>query len=1552
MQVSNIAFVSANYSDVTKLNMQRNASDWYLMNRTTGEPLENAKVKTWQRNYDYTTRKESWKNGKIYTSNKDGLIAFGKEEQHNVFYPEIIVGEDKLFVQSGIQSYSEQHKLHETQRTFLFIDRSIYRPGQTVFFKGIIVDSKGYKNKEHSLVANKSIRVGFYDMHHQMLKDEEFFSNNFGSFHGKFIIPEGGMNGTFSILTENGVAQVQVEEYKRPKFEVLFDTVHSAYSLHESITVNVSAKAYAGNSISDAKVRYRVYRTTRFPYYWCFYRWGQPASPEMEIVHGSLTTDKEGKFSIPFTALPDETIPTSTMPIFDYRIVADVTDLNGETRSNTTQISVSYQAYQIKIEAPEKVDRNYTQVYKIQTTNLQGTFVAIPVTVTCKKLKAPTKTLRARLWAKPDIYTISKSEFSKLFPEDEYNNENDYMQWEMEREVWSEQMITTQEGFMPNHLPEEQGWYVLEVSYTDKNGEKLVEKKYIRQTDGKQPVILPNEHLFVTHVPTKYLPNETVKVSIGTPYEKLWVLLLTNRNEVSKEWLQVERIKNVSFALTENDRGGFYLTGVSVKNNRVYTLSEFIDVPYTNKELNIQIETFRDKMLPGSKQEWKLKIRGLQKEKVGAEILASMYDASLDAFSNHPIPTLDLFTNNFNHVQWNTYYGFTISYGQTNYRRNYEAIKPYEKVYDALVWWGMEFGNVGIVMEADNPFAAPMANVKGIRTKMMAAKSEDAMQMDESLKNVMTDDVAGGSKQLDSSSPSFTKNSPIPFRKNFKETAFFYPQLQTDADGNVVLAFEAPEALTRWKLHVLGHTKDLAIGNFSIESTTQKEVMIVPQTPRFLREGDKIQYAAKVTNLSSKEIIGIAKLDILDVVGDEKLNALFANQVNEKAFTLQKGESTLINWELLIPLGYSNPVIVQTFAGAKDKLGKETFSDGEQNVLPILSNRMLVTETFPLPVRWNSKKNFSFDKLGQAKNSATLKHHNVSVEFTSNPSWYVLQALSYLSNYPYDCSEQTFNRYYANVMAHHIVHTNPAIQSVYQKWKENPSNTLSPLEKNQELKSILLSETPWVLEAISAKQQEEQLATLLDSERMAKELERNIRELKILQTPNGGFSWFKGMPEDRFITQYILTGIGRLQHLGMHEMGSAQRLEEMMLAALQYADARLQEDYDKMLREKLNLQEQRISSMQIQYVYMRSYFLEQPIPDEMKMAFDYYMQQIEKQWTKQPVGMQAMMALVLLRYDKRATALEILKSLREQAIRKEEMGMYWKSVNSSYFWYEAPIETQCVLIEAFKEVGNVQQEVDELKIWLLKNKQTQHWKTTKATADACYAILIEGSNWLQQDPDIQLTLGNTTILSKEMDKEAGTGYFKINYMANQIHAEMANIEVKIEGNVKQEKPSIGVSWGAMYWQYFEDLDKITPSETPLKIKKKLYLEKNSDRGLVLAQITDKESLQVGDKVIVRIELSADRDMEYVHMKDMRASCFEPTNVISSYKYQGGLGYYESTKDVCTNFFFSWLPKGNYIFEYSMFVTNKGLFSNGITNIQCMYAPEFSSHSEGIIVEVK
>jgi uncharacterized protein YfaS (alpha-2-macroglobulin family) len=1016
----------------------------------------------------------------------------------------------------------------------------------------------------------------------------------------------------------------------------------------------------------------------------------------------------------------------------------------------------------------------------------------------------------------------------------------------------------------------------------------------------------------------------------------------------------------------ETDRGGMAMSYAFVQHNRVYKGGESFTIPWSNKELNISYSTFRDKLLPGANEKWTVKITGNKGEQVAAEMLAGMYDASLDQFKPHSWNRINIWPSLYNAVNW-LEKGFNKVESEAYNKREATYVQPLNKRYDRLGFYRTTKEEESFGMENNLYLNYDMLENKTPGIVLRGAAQMAAPVLKEEIMGAFSDGyVSSTSKRKESGKVVYQKNevitSAIPFlevgqgdsdkavqvRKNFNETAFFFPNLKTDAEGNISFEFTIPEALTKWKLMTLAHTKDLASGYIEKTTVTQKPLMVQPNASRFLREGDKMEFSAKIVNLGDSEVTGTAQLELLDAATNKPVDGWFKNVFPTQYFTVAAGQSAAVKFPMEVPFNFNSAMSYRIIAKTNNA------SDGEEMALPVLTNRMLVTESMPINLRNQSSKNFKFDKLLNSGGSNTLSNHALTVEYTSNPAWYAVQALPYLMEYPYECAEQTFNRYYANALASSISNSIPKIKTIFEKWKTIDTAALqSNLEKNQELKSVLLEETPWVMAAQNETQQKKNIALLFDMVKMSNEMDKAFNKLKEMQSSNGGFVWFKGGPDDRYITQYIITGIGHLRKLNALSADNYQKVKAIVDKGVVYLDKKIKEDYDNLIRYKTKLSNNNLSDIQIQYLYMRSFFTEYKIADASMTAYNYYRGQAQKFWLSNGKYEQAMIALALNRTKDEVTPKAIIKSLKENAIVKEEMGMYWKEwTTGGYYWHQAPIESQAMMVEAFGDIDKNNTTVDDLKTWLLKQKQTQNWKTTKATAEACYALLLGGNNWLSEEKEVTINLGNTTIKSSDNATEAGTGYFKKRIEGDKVKPEMGNIAVSLNSSTSKPLNSTATSWGSVYWQYFDDLDKITSAETPLKLKKQLFVERNSDKGPVLEALANGAELKVGDKVKVRIELKVDRDMEYVHMKDMRAACMEPVNVISEYKYQGGLGYYESTKDASTNFFFGWLGRGTYVFEYPLFVTHTGNFSNGITTIQCMYAPEFTSHSEGIRVNVE
>tara|TARA_R110002049_G_scaffold206269_1_gene376775 strand:+ start:13357 stop:19920 length:6564 start_codon:yes stop_codon:yes gene_type:complete len=1686
-----------------------------IIDRNHGAPIANVNVElSYYENNSRSLQREN------FNTNELGEIKVEKDNDHyrNVNLKITCSNETVYFGDYYVNQKYTEDKEDVSYTSFLFTDRSIYRPGQTVYFKAIAMKTKKGKSE---VVDNEKVYATLYNVNDEEVKELELLTNAFGSVSGEFILPNNGLNGEYYIefdgededfFTEH---YFSVEEYKRPKFETKFTPVTETFKINDSVTVKGTALAYAGSNITDAKVVYRVHRKVQYPRWYFWYRPWFNSEPQ-EITHGESITNDKGAFEITFKAIPDTSVEKSSLPIFNYEITADVTDLNGETRSATTIVNVGYHALVANLNIENTLDKTKKDhEIIIDTKNLNGEFVAAKGSIKIYKLQAPNSVLRPRPWAAPDYQEFSEEAFKNLFPHDAYGNEQNTDTWEKGTLVFEKTFNTeTSKTLKLGNIKKwASGQYLMLLESKDKFGQLVKDEIKTTLFSDDDNTLADNQLFSITTDKASYNIGDTAFVTFASAAENLSI---TVSIEKDKKIIQTKIVqlnankKTISIPVTKNDLGGFVVNYSFAAFNSFKSGSQPIFVPYPKTNLEIETTTFRDRLQPGTDETWRFTIKGPNGEKVSAELLASMYDASLDQFKPHAW--------DFNPIQNPHYYVQSYSrayqsFGTKNFRvynnNNNKAYLNYpQQFYDELNWFGFNFNNnqwaynnyvnklkrkynskhedkyddsikegfvSGIVNDEDgNPLPGASVLVKGTsngtqtdfdgnftikadkkdilvisyvgystheikltkNNRLIISLASDSANLDEvvvvgygtqrkasltgavsqvmvsetaeesDIENLLSGKIAGVAIENNSGAPGAvsnimirgtgstdSKNAPlyvvdgvivegelnldpndiqsmdvlkdaaataiygskgvngvivittkkginelnqVKVRKNLQETAFFFPQLQTDEKGNISFSFTTPEALTQWKLQLLAHTKTLESATKTLTTVTQKELMVIPNAPRFLREGDQITISTKIANLTDKELSGQAALILTDAITGKDINANLRNFENNKNFSVNGKGNTQVSWNLSIP---DNVQAVQYKIIAKSG----NFSDGEQNALPVLSNRMLVTETLPMWIRSNQTKTFTLDKL-KTNTSSTLKNHKLTLEMTSNPAWYTVQALPYLMEYPYECNEQTFSRYYANALASHIANSNPRIQEVFNQWK-NTDALISNLEKNEELKSILIQETPWLRDAQSETEQKKRIALLFDLNKMNNELQSALRKLENNQMHSGGWAWFNGGRENRYITQHIITGFGHLKQLTSTTLSDQNKIIQK---AIHYLDAEFVKEYKDIRKydAKIDLSQDHLSYTQLHYLYMRSFFPEIKKSKEVETIIAYYQTQIQNYWLSRSLYSKGLMALISHRNDDEKTAAKILNSLKETSITSEELGMYWKSNTNSWFWYQAPIETQALLIEAFSEIENDVETIDNLKIWLLKNKQTNRWKTTKATTEAIYALLLQGSDWLSVTDMVDVVLGGHKIEPSKLEDvkvEAGTGYYKTSWNASEIKSEMGEVKITKKGN--------GIAWGALYWQYFEDLDKITSAETPLQLKKKLFLKTNTETGEEISEITENTHLKIGDLVRVRIELRSDRNMEFLHMKDMRASGLEPVNVISEYKWQDGLGYYESTKDASTNFFFDYLPKGIYVFEYDLRVNNAGHMSNGITTIQSMYAPDFSSHSEGTRINI-
>lgn len=1525
--------------------------------RKNGHPVQNAEVRLYQEKYNYSTRR--YESQLVHTSktNKQGelRVPYIGKEYYNNFRIELRKGNDRYASPGILYQYRDWYEHYDEKAISIhyFLDRAIYRPGQTVHFKGIVINRGNFmKGTESKIVSNYKTTISLFDANYQEVSKLNVITNEFGTFSGSFELPMNLLTGEWTLGNNISTINFSVEEYKRPKFEILFDTIRQEFRLGDQVTVSGTAKALSGFAVDGAQVTYRIYRNAMFPPWFYYWRGGfNPDAPRMEIAGGTTKTDENGVFRVTFEAIPDRSISKQWEPTFYYTIEINVTDINGETRTATRSVRVGYSSIQVVGNLPDILNTKDTSRYKLEILNMENYPVPTSGQLTITRMEEPSRLFKQKGWSKADEPVMNESSYHQAFPHLPFADEHLVENWKRAEVILNTSFNNQQNNIIqPSNLTSlKHGIYLIEAKATDTRGEQATYRQVVKVYDLQETKPFAKE--FISYIPVKTTaePGEEAMFLISSAAKQLLVRMeIEHRGKmVSKQIIQLNNAQRlIRIPIQEIHRGGFEVHFTAIVENRVYTVHHDIHVPYSNKELTLKFSTFRNELLPGAEEEWKITVKEPGNKAASAEILVSMYDASLDAFrpskwwfnphsygySVHQWSSSDhlyLSRSTLHAPAWNTSTPWKYPTYQQMSSFGCNMLGNDLWLDSSRFYTGVAQGNKAMdMMVMEETESTDVPNKNGI------TRNEEAINKKTESKDAeQNQNTQGGEPEIDKNLGS--NNTQI--RSNFAETAFFYPHLQTNEQGEVVFSFRMPESITRWNFQAIAHTRDLKFGMLNEQVITKKQLMVNSFAPRFFREGDKLYFSTKVTNLSNQDLPVNVSLSLTDAIQQKDIASLCKLKQPMIVKNIFKGTSEMFVWEIEIP----QQVYAITYRIVADG---GTHSDGEEMTIPVLSNRMLVTESLPLPVRGKTTRNFTFEKLVQSGKSSSLQHHRLTLEFTSQPAWYAIQALPYMMEYPYECSEQTFNRLYANALASHIANSNSRIKKIFDIWKtQQPGALLSNLEKNQELKEVILQETPWVMDAKNETERKQRIAVLFDLNRMKNETTATLNKLEKLQVSNGGWPWFAGGPDNRFITQYIVTGFGRLKKLGVQD--PTGRVSEMITKAMYYLDERMQEDYQQLKKYKVDLTKKQLGATQIQYLFARSYFPEKELDSKYSEAYNYYFNQAKTYWNTESMMMRGMIALIMHRANETTTAQQIIRSLSENAIRNEELGMYWKQ-NNSYFWYDAPIETQALMIEAFHEISSDKKAVEDMQVWLLKNKQTNDWKTTKATADACYALLMQGVTWLEDTEPVIVKLGSITIDPKsnaEIKTEAGTGYYKTAWGKEAVRADMGEITV--------QKNTEGVAWGAVYWQYFENLDKITTAATNVKITKKLFKQVRSDRGPMLEPINENTPLQVGDRVKIRVEIRTDRNLEYVHLKDMRASAFEPENVFSGYRWQDGFGYYESTRDAASHFFIEFLPRGIYVFEYPVRVTHRGVFSNGITTLQCMYAPEFSSHSEGLVVHV-
>ena len=1437
-----------------------------VVDAVSGQPVSEAEVTI------YTEKGGGYSPQQTYQADKQGTLKLDFLNSNKYWYNAHTAADNAMPILNLWKNdyYYKESKRKEVLQ--LFTDRSIYRPGQTVYVSGLAYEMEKDSTR---VLTDKKYTVSLYDANNNETGKVEVRTNGFGSFSGQFVLPSPCLTGYFSLRAADTSVSFKVEEYKRPTFDVTFEPVKVEYQVGDSIEVVGMAKTFAGAPVQNARVHYNISRS--YAWVWRFMGRG---SARWE---GEAMTDADGKFSVPVHFEIDSDRRESPLWYYTYNIQADVTDGAGETQQANLSLPLGSTSMVLNMDnLPDNLVKEKKLEIKLTAMNLSGEPVDTPVT-----------------------YQVVEMEEQKDGQEKEG------------RKVLTG-TVEANKSFVPEAiyaLPS--GNYRLKLSAKDTQGRECTASKnfLLFSLNDKRPPFVITDWFYQDGL--EFDAASPATVYIGSSEKNVYLLydvFAGNKRLESKRIELSDSVVSFRFPYKKEYGDGILVSMAFVKDGRLYSHNARIMKPAPEKKLQLKWTTFRDKLRSGQQEEWKLTVLYPDGSPAEAEMLATMYDASLDKiYSAHKLD----FGVDFHYV-------VPLTYWNTSYMRNaylyvdfpLKRLRAVPLEYSELIIPSTGRMEAMVVGYGGSPRAtlAGALKIRG-RSAANAVMNQEAVT-DMVLQEEMVETSAQEKAEM-GSSEELAETGDIQIRENFAETAFFYPQLRTNEKGEVSISFVLPESLTRWKFMGLAHTRNVDYGKIEATATASKEFMLQPNMPRFVRVGDKANIAASLMNLSDKGVKGTVRMELFN----PETEKVFYSQ--KQKFDVKGGETGHVNFTFEVSDKYAVMACRMVADG-------DTFSDGEQRYIPVLTDKQWVTETVPLNVNGEGAHTFSLENLFN-KHSKTVSEQRLTVEFTAHPAWYAVQALPVVAHPQNEDALSWATAYYAHSLAAYIVKENPRIKQVFDSWKAQGGTKetfMSNLQKNQELKNILLAETPWLAEATNEAEQKQRIATLFDLNTMNSQLAVSVEKLGELQNADGAWSWYKGMQGSRYVTTQVMEMLVRLNALTHQDADS--RMQPMIQKGFEYLGKQAAEEYKSMKEaEKKGAVGIRPSEQVLRYLYICALDGKAPVDEKVNR---YFIDKLSGEGKELTIYEKALGAIILQQAGKVAEAKLFMQSLMEYSVVTDEMGRYFDTPKARYSWFSYKIPTEVAAMEAIQRITKDTKAIDEMKRWLLKQKQTQTWETPIATADAVYALMATGaSDLLANTGGVEITLGKEVIRTPADDA--------IGYIKKTVSGDVMNIK-----KVSVDKEGTGMGWGAVYAQYLESMDQIGEQGNGLSVSRQLY---KGDEAL-----NESAPLKVGDKITVRLTVKADRDMDFVQIKDDRAACMEPLQAVSGFRWGNGLGYYQATKDASTQFFIDQMRKGTYVIEYQVYVNRTGEYQAGIATVQSAYAPEFGGHTGGYRVMVE
>ena len=1445
--------------------------EFIAVDRMTGHPVPHAEL------VYYRKAGDGYEESKVYTTDSQGSVMLKLKDEKSGYFNVRTSGNDFMRIEKlyfYIRDYVRNEKNSQEKSlimTDLFTDRSIYRPGQKVHVSGVQYVQTG---DSVSVIKGSEVIVTLFDANGKEVEKAEVTTDEFGVFDTEFMLKQNAMPGYFNIKAGNTYSYVKVEEYKRPTFDVVFEKLGETYSFGDTVRAEGKAMTFAGAPVRMAAVEYRILRANNV-----WRNWGGRGT---EFVTGKAMTDADGKFHVDFQLeKPKDVLVGDQFPNTRFSFIATVTSTSGETQTGDFSVFVGEKSLELRIVGlPAQLAKEKIDSIMFEASNYEG----MPVRTVVK-------------------YSVSKhAEDGSVSAVPMLTGENE-----------------AGKLFVPNGLRTlPSGKYRMEIAATDIKGREVTFERYFTlfSLDDKH---VPYKTPAWFYKDDRSSGNERSAVFYVGSSEKdvyLMVNVYTVEKMIEKRRVNFsDSILKFEYKYKEEYGDKMSVSMSFMRKGKLYSDMLAIYKPKPEKKLAVKWKTFRDKLVPGQKEEWKLSVRDKDGKPVKASMLASAYDASLDNFYSHRWDFGLSFVRRSGQLYSETLNGTSgfsmlVNYPFIPYRygidflsgNGFTQFMPF-----SLAPYGYYQAN-GIVMIG----AAARAPLMSSRAKYKADAAVDVAATDGVL-----EDKAIFSPVEEREHDFVVSETRVPssLRENFSETAFYYPRLHTDSTGTVTMSFVMPDALTKWNFNGFVHTKDMDYGFVKASFTTSKPFMVQPNMPRFVRVGDESSISSSLINMSDGNISG-------------KVTMTMSNPINGKVvysktndFNVREGETGVVTFNYKVTEGID--VLVCTVMAEAGE-----FSDGERHYLPVLSDKQLIVENIPAQLREDETKTVDIGKLFNG-GSQTATNKKLTVEMTANPQWYVVQALPALGTPFSDDAMSWATALYANSLSLYIVKSNPRIKQVFDTWVlqgKSDKEFWSELSSNEELKNIIIEETPWLAEAEDEASRKQRIALLFDVNGMNDRFSTAVTNLAQLQLEDGSWPWFKGMLSSPYITLQVVQSLARLKSLGIT---FDSQMNNVYKKAIGYLSKEAAEWHSRIIKNK--------NTYWPQYMIMHYLYICAIDKDAARLAdakvnsyfTDYFMDKS----ASLDIQEKSVMATVMDAAGKRYEAKILLQSVMEYMVSNEEMGSYFDTYKAGYSSCDYRIPTHVSAMEAIMRLGeNKDTLLDDMRLWLLKQKQVQVWDTPVSSVNAIYAFLACGEQQLDSTSIMTASVCGKTITTPD----DAIGHVSVSLQGSDIE-KVQTVDVSRKGP--------GIGWCYVYSQCLEIMDKVKMyNGNGLKIERKYMC---GDK-----EVSSSSTLSVGDKITVCITVSTDRDMDFVRIKDEKPACLEVASQLSSYSWCEGLSFYRVNKDASVEFFVDSMRKGTYTLSYDTFVTRSGVYISGPASIISVYAPQFGSHTEGFKIGVR